>query len=274
MQPLKVSVVPVTAFAQNCSIVACTATNRAAIGARIKVVTREAGAERAIHRTVDGNASFGRSPFRQEIGLGQSDKIIRVEIFWPVTGITQVVTGLERDHTYRIREGDAAPVPVELKSFKWPESTAAPVSLPLKGTPPAAAPTALPTRLAQYLNGICRARGLQLSASGLAYGVQPGRPGTRPGPRDKVIVTAVAFAADGVTKLPQISFERAQMDLAATLPGFTEALQMMTLDSRGMFVLPPSLSFGEGPWPEGVERGSPLIFQVTLHEVITADAPR
>ena len=31
MQPLKVSVVPVTPFAQNCSIVACTATNRAAI---------------------------------------------------------------------------------------------------------------------------------------------------------------------------------------------------------------------------------------------------
>ena len=31
MQPLKVSVIPVTPFAQNCSIVACTATNRAAI---------------------------------------------------------------------------------------------------------------------------------------------------------------------------------------------------------------------------------------------------
>jgi glyoxylase-like metal-dependent hydrolase (beta-lactamase superfamily II) len=31
MQPLKVSIVPVTPFAQNCSIVACTATNRAAI---------------------------------------------------------------------------------------------------------------------------------------------------------------------------------------------------------------------------------------------------
>jgi glyoxylase-like metal-dependent hydrolase (beta-lactamase superfamily II) len=31
MQPLKVSVVPVTPFEQNCSIVACTATNRAAI---------------------------------------------------------------------------------------------------------------------------------------------------------------------------------------------------------------------------------------------------
>ncbi len=31
MQPLKVTIIPVTPFAQNCSIVACTATNRAAI---------------------------------------------------------------------------------------------------------------------------------------------------------------------------------------------------------------------------------------------------
>ena len=31
MQPLKVTIVPVTPFAQNCSIVACTVTNRAAI---------------------------------------------------------------------------------------------------------------------------------------------------------------------------------------------------------------------------------------------------
>ena len=31
MQPLKVTVIPVTPFAQNCSIVACTATNQAAI---------------------------------------------------------------------------------------------------------------------------------------------------------------------------------------------------------------------------------------------------
>src|SRR3954471_1999565 len=31
MQPLKVTIVPVTPFAQNCSILACTATNRAAI---------------------------------------------------------------------------------------------------------------------------------------------------------------------------------------------------------------------------------------------------
>jgi len=247
-------------------------TNRAAIGARVKVVAATAGVERAIHRTVDGNASFGRSPFRQEIGLGQAEKIIRVEIFWPVTGVTQVVTGLERDHTYRIREGDSAPVSVTLKSFAWPRTVAAETPPLLRNQPPPVVPAAQPARITQYLNGAGRRLGLQLAASGLAYSVQPGRPGTRPGPQDKVVVTAVALAADGTTQLPQLSFERAQMDLAATLPGFTEGLQMMTLDSRATLVLPPALSFGEGPWPEGVERGSPLIFQLTLHEVLGTEA--
>jgi hypothetical protein len=95
-------------------------TNRAAIGARIKVVVQTAEGERAIHRTVGSGGSFGASPLRQEIGLGQAREIKRVEIFWPVTGVTQVVTGLEINQCYQVREGVGAPALVKLKSFKWP----------------------------------------------------------------------------------------------------------------------------------------------------------
>jgi hypothetical protein len=98
-------------------------TNRAAIGARIKVVVQNDGGERAICRTVGSGASFGANPMRQEIGVGQARIIKRVEIFWPVTGITQVVTGLAINHLYQIREGTAAPVLVELQSFPWPVAT-------------------------------------------------------------------------------------------------------------------------------------------------------
>ena len=94
-------------------------TNRAAIGARVKVVVHEAGTERAIYRTVGTGASFGSNPLRQEIGVGQATAIDRVEIFWPVTGATQVVTGLEINHLYCIVEGQPA-VPVALKSFVLP----------------------------------------------------------------------------------------------------------------------------------------------------------
>ena len=99
-------------------------TNRAAIGARIKVVVETETGERAIFRTVGSGASFGANPLRQEIGLGRASTIKRVEIFWPVTGLTQVVTGLGINQLYKIREGETGPTLLELKSFRWP--TAAP----------------------------------------------------------------------------------------------------------------------------------------------------
>jgi hypothetical protein len=95
-------------------------TNRAAIGARIKVVLQTDEGERFLYRTVGSGASFGASPMRQEIGLGQARTIKRVEIFWPVTGVTQTVTNLEINQCYQIREGAPAPALVTLKSFKWP----------------------------------------------------------------------------------------------------------------------------------------------------------
>lgn len=99
-----------------------TRTNRVALGARIKVVIREGGAERAIHRTVRTGASFGSSTLRQEIGLGQAEAVVRVEVFWPGSGTTQVLTGLERDRDYRVSEGEAAVVALQCPSFTWPQA--------------------------------------------------------------------------------------------------------------------------------------------------------
>jgi len=56
------------------------------------------------------------------------------------------------------------------------------------------------------------------------------------------------------------------------MPGFVEGLEMMTVDSEAMFILTPTLSFGENEWPKGVDRGTPLIFLVTLHEVVAAES--
>ena len=81
--------------------------NRSAIGARLKVIVSTAAGDRAIHRVVGTGGSFGASPLRQEIGLGNARLIRAVEIRWPATGRTQVVEGLELDRGYRIREGTA-----------------------------------------------------------------------------------------------------------------------------------------------------------------------
>ena len=100
-------------------------TNRAAIGARVTVVAREGGAERTICRTVNTGSSFGSGPLRREIGLGQSTEIERVEIFWPVTGRTQVLTGLLRDHAYRVVEDAPAAEPLTLPTFTLPSGAGA-----------------------------------------------------------------------------------------------------------------------------------------------------
>lgn len=67
--------------------------NRAAMGARIKVSVKDEGdapgvvnhgnEARSIYRTVGSGGSFGASPLQQHIGLGKSEEIVSIEIWWP-----------------------------------------------------------------------------------------------------------------------------------------------------------------------------------------------
>ncbi|MBI3415734.1 MAG: CRTAC1 family protein, partial [Verrucomicrobia bacterium] len=98
--------------------------NRAAIGARIKVNVQEAGEKRAIYKTVNSGGSFGCSPLRQEFGLGQATAVNSVEIWWPTSGTTNTIIGLNRNQCYVIREGENTATRVELKTFKFPSSAA------------------------------------------------------------------------------------------------------------------------------------------------------
>ncbi len=140
--------------------------------------------------------------------------------------------------------------------------------------PPAGEAFAQPERLAQYMKEMRKRFHLQVTDSGLGYAIQPGRPGIRPRPGDTVVVSAIVTAADGTTKLPQLCNDHVRVQLADLVPGVMEGLQMMTIDSQAIFVLPPALTFGDHEWPEGVERGTPLVFFFTLHEVTgTGAAP-
>ncbi|MCE9525128.1 MAG: CRTAC1 family protein [Planctomycetales bacterium] len=77
--------------------------NRAAIGARIKVVT--AGEKPlTIHRTVSSGSSFGANPLQQTIGVGKADRIALLEIHWPTSGTTQVFRDVAVDQALEITE--------------------------------------------------------------------------------------------------------------------------------------------------------------------------
>jgi len=44
---------------------------------------------------VNAGGIFGYSPLRREIGVGEATMIDEVAIFWPVTGMTQVIKNLK-----------------------------------------------------------------------------------------------------------------------------------------------------------------------------------
>lgn len=93
--------------------------NRAALGARIKIVT---GGDRplTVQRHISSGGSFGANPLQTTIGLGKSLSIATLEITWPTSGTTQVfrdvgvnqaieITELEQD--YRQRTWPRIPAP-------------------------------------------------------------------------------------------------------------------------------------------------------------------
>jgi len=121
----------------------------------------------------------------------------------------------------------------------------------------------------QYMKDARKRLRLQQTMSGLAYRIEPGQGGLRPRPEDTVVFSCLARAADGTTNIPQLSSENIRAKMTDLVPGLVEGLQMMTLESKALLVIPPNLSFGEGEWPAGMERGAPIQVQIVLQEVIS-----
>ena len=80
-------------------------TNRAAIGARIKVTVENEGKEtRSIYRTVGSGGSFGASPLQQHIGLGKAARIASLEIWWPTSNTRQTFADVAKNQFIQIVE--------------------------------------------------------------------------------------------------------------------------------------------------------------------------
>lgn len=82
--------------------------NRAAIGAKIKVTFRENNVERSVYRDVNSGGSFGSNPLQQHIGIGRATSIERIEIKWPVTGKIQVFENPPVRVNIKITEGNSS----------------------------------------------------------------------------------------------------------------------------------------------------------------------
>jgi hypothetical protein len=95
-------------------------TNRAAIGARIKVVT---AAEKplTVHRHVSSGSSFGANPLQQTIGLGRADRVAILEITWPTSGTTQVFRDVAVNQAIEVTEFEKNYRPLNWKPIPVPK---------------------------------------------------------------------------------------------------------------------------------------------------------
>ncbi len=128
-----------------------------------------------------------------------------------------------------------------------------------------------PGRLDEFMKSMAKQHSLQMSDSGLAYGLMPGRgPKFQPAPEDTVVLSCEALGPDGKTQLPKLRLSEQRVVVESLIPGLAEGVQMMTPGSSAIFIVPPDLSFDETNWPEDLTPGSPIIYMVRLHEIVSA----
>ncbi|PKA83608.1 VCBS repeat protein [Ulvibacter sp. MAR_2010_11] len=100
-----------------------TASNRSAIGARIKItLENHDGSTRTIYNTVSSGGSFGANSLQAEIGLGNCKAIKSIAVNWPdgkatYTDYGSSATGV----TIKIIEGNENLIEVSRKSFEFPK---------------------------------------------------------------------------------------------------------------------------------------------------------
>ena len=84
-----------------------TRTNRAAIGARVRVdVAGPDGQPRSIHRTITTGSSFGGNPLLCTVGLGPATRVQAVTVTWPTSQTEQTFRDVPADRAITITEGE------------------------------------------------------------------------------------------------------------------------------------------------------------------------
>jgi len=82
-----------------------TASNSYGIGCRVRAVVLENGVERSVYTWLNSGGSFGSNPLIAHLGLAGAERVERLEVFWPVTGISQTFTDIAADQRIVVTEG-------------------------------------------------------------------------------------------------------------------------------------------------------------------------
>ncbi len=105
--------------------------NRAAIGSRIKVSFTENGVKRSVYKDVNSGGSFGSSPLRQELGIGQAKLIDDIEIRWAGSNTIQHFKNVVPNQFLQITEGDNKPEVIHLKKLIFKHKAQSSMGMPM-----------------------------------------------------------------------------------------------------------------------------------------------
>ena len=105
--------------------------NRPAIGSHIKVTFTENGVKRSVYKDVNSGGSFGSSPLRQEMGIGQAKLIDDIEISWAGSNTIQHFKNIKPNQFLHITEGDNNPEVINLKKLTFKHKPQAPMCMPM-----------------------------------------------------------------------------------------------------------------------------------------------
>lgn len=97
-----------------------TRANRAALGARVRVIASGPDGRREFHRVVSPGGSFGSGPLRIELGLGSCRRLETVEVRWPGNPRAESFTGLAPGALFHLVEGRGRAERQELPPFALP----------------------------------------------------------------------------------------------------------------------------------------------------------
>ncbi len=117
----------------------------------------------------------------------------------------------------------------------------------------------------EFLDKNAKENGVTVLPSGLQYKVLQEGEGPKPGPNDRVTVHYTGKLING--KVFDSSVERGQpatFGVTQVIPGWTEALQLMSVGSKYQLFIPSNLAYGERGAGGDIGPNETLIFDVEL----------
>ncbi len=105
--------------------------NRSGVGSHIKLTFSENGVKRSVYKDVNSGGSFGSSPIRQEIGIGQAKMIDEIEIKWAGSQTLQRIKNVIPNQFLHITEGNDQPEVIHLAKLTFKSKKGIPMCMPM-----------------------------------------------------------------------------------------------------------------------------------------------